>query len=111
MASRQPQVLTMGRNIDCPGADLGTIPYAINTAGTITGYYVVSDLAGNAHYHGFLRAHNGTLTTFDVPGDATGANQGTSPLAINPAGMITGWYYDANSLVQCFQRIPAHQDE
>jgi hypothetical protein len=35
----------------------------INPAGTITGFYVDT----NTVYHGFLRARDGTITTFDAP--------------------------------------------
>jgi hypothetical protein len=45
---------------------------------------------------------------FPIPGTNP---QGTFPLAINPAGEITGWYYDANFIQRSFLRIPAHQDE
>jgi hypothetical protein len=31
-------------------------------------------------------------------------------MAINPAGAITGWYYDASFNVHGFLRIPAHQE-
>jgi predicted membrane protein len=56
----------------------------INPAGAITGRY-----CNAAGCHGFLRAPDGTYTTFDVPaGD-------TTPDAINPAGTITGWYCNA----------------
>ncbi len=66
---------------------LCSIPFGINPAGTITGYY--SD-ASNV-FHGFLRTSDGTFTTFDPPGSVN-----TIPNAINPAGAITGWYDDAN---------------
>jgi hypothetical protein len=74
---------------------------AINPAGAITGYY--SDPSGN---HAFLRAANGTLTTFDYPG----SNQGTYPSGITPAWTITGSYF-ANNQYHGFLRIPAHQDD
>jgi hypothetical protein len=45
--------------------------------------------------HGFLRAKDGTVTTFDVPGAGSGFNQGTAPLGINAAGVIMGLYIDA----------------
>jgi len=54
--------------------------------GTITGWYV----DGNG-LHGFLRARNGGLTTFNFPG----VKGNTLPYAINPAGAITGTYQDA----------------
>ena len=37
-----------------------------------------------------------TFTTFDAPGAGANQNQGTAPVAINPAGAITGYYIDAN---------------
>jgi hypothetical protein len=43
---------------------------------------------------------SGTYTTFDAPG----AVNGTFPFAINPAGAITGFYYDANFVSHGFLR-------
>ena len=41
--------------------------------------------------HGILRAPDGTITTFDVPGAGTGPVPGhTLPLGINQAGAIEG---------------------
>ena len=73
-----------------------TTPVAINPAGAVTGYYADS----NAALHGFLRAPDGTFTTFDPPGSLS-----TAPVGINPAGAITGYYCDA---VTChgFLRTP-----
>ena len=45
-----------------------------------------------------------TFTTFDVPG-ADGL-AGTSPLSINPAGSVTGWYADGNDVKHGFLRRP-----
>jgi Protein of unknown function (DUF2924) len=47
---------------DVPGSS-GTFPAAINPEGVIRGSYEASFVS-----HGFVRAHNGTLTTFDPPG-------------------------------------------
>jgi hypothetical protein len=47
----------------------GTSAYNINAAGTITGIY--TDPSGVGHV--FLRAPDGTFTTFDAPGAGTGA--------------------------------------
>ena len=55
---------------------------------------------------GFLRKRNGTFTTFAFPGTI-----GTSPVAINPAGTITGYYQDAIGKIHGFLRIPARQDD
>ena len=45
------------------------------------------------------------ITTFDVGGAGTGAGQGTQPLAINPAGAITGLFCDP-STCHGFVRAP-----
>jgi hypothetical protein len=68
-----------------PGSTYLTDPTSINPTGEITGDYVAA-IGGQ---HGFLRARDGTFTTFDPP-DATL----TSPASINPAGEITGYYYN-----------------
>jgi hypothetical protein len=49
----------------------GTYPFAINSAGVITGFY--QDV--NNVYHGFLRVSDGIITVFDVPGAGTGSGQ------------------------------------
>ncbi len=54
--------------------------------------------------HGFLRARDGTFTTFDAPGAGKGANQGTFASSINPAGAITGTYKDASMVSHGFLR-------
>jgi hypothetical protein len=53
-------------------------------------------------YHGFLRAPDGTFTTFDPPGSGA-----TQAYGINPAGAITGYYCDARFQVcHGFLRAP-----
>lgn len=47
-----------------------------------------------------MRAADGTITTFDVPG----AVNGTSPSNINPMGSITGSYVDASFVSHGFVR-------
>ncbi len=82
---------------DAPGDVNGIATSDINPAGEIAGYYLDASDVG----HGFLRARDGTITTFVVPGaNATDAN------SINPAGAITGWYYDASGLPHGFLRSP-----
>ena len=88
---------------DAPGAGTspfqGTAPHVgrtINPAGAITGFYVdASDVV-----HGFLRAPDGTITTFDAPGagTVTDSGQGTTPSSINPAGAIVGSSLDASNV-------------
>jgi len=46
----------------------------------------------------------GTYVTFDVSGASTGFLQGTTPVGINNAGVITGYYADSNSLLHGFVR-------
>lgn len=66
--------------------------------GTITGYY----FDANFELHGFVRAANGTVTTFDAPGAA----QGTLPFGLNSAGEVTGAYLDASLVYHGFVRAP-----
>ena len=56
--------------------------------------------------HGFVRASNGAITTFDVPSAGTGPFQGTIPLSNNPVDAITGYYIDANDVTHGFLRTP-----
>jgi len=85
--------------IDVPGAGTGgfgftpiggifqgTVADAINQAGTITGFWVDA----NFLMHGFVRAADGTITTFDAS-----PNSFTFPGAINPAGEIAGYWCDS----------------
>ena len=75
---------------------LGTRPIGINTAGVITGTY----LTDNFVWHGFTRAANGTIATFDV----SGAPGGTIPIAIDTAGDVVGAYLDSNYVYHGFSR-------
>ena len=82
---------------DAPGAgtgggdDMGTDPNSINTAGVISGYYVDAGFT----CHGFVRAANGTITTFDAPGaGGMGYQYGTLATSISTAGDIAGGYTD-----------------
>jgi hypothetical protein len=86
-----------------PPCCIWTFPQAINPEGEITGYY--ND--GHNLNRGFLRARNGTITTFDAPGAGTGLNQGTLAVGINPEGAITGYYTDATNVNHGFLRLPA----
>jgi hypothetical protein len=88
---------------DVPGAGTGAFQgtglfgAAINPAGTIAGDYI--DASGVSH--GFLRARDGTFTTFDPPGSTN-----TYPFDINPAGVIAGYYSDASGGSHGFLRRP-----
>ena len=79
-----------------PPNSTGTQPTAINPAGAITGFYVEA----TSPNQGFVRAADGTITTFAAPG----ASQGTQPAAISATGAITGDYIDANGVNHGFLR-------
>jgi len=81
----------------------GTAAQNINAAGTITGIY--TDPSGVGHI--FLRAPDGTFTTFDDPGAGTEAPEGTWTATfntLNPAGTITGWYVDSGMALHGYLR-------
>jgi uncharacterized membrane protein len=54
-------------------------------------------------FRGFVRARDGTFTTFDAPNVG---QDGTWPVSINSAGEITGYSYDANNMTHGFLRKP-----
>jgi hypothetical protein len=93
---------------DAPGA--GTTPFSfpaqgtfannLNPASPITGDYVDANSAS----HGYVRATNGVITTFDAPGAGTGAGQGTTPTYNDPSGGIAGYYIDASGVNHGFLR-------
>lgn len=80
---------------DPPGSQ-GTSPVSINPAGEIVGSYFDSSF----ETHGFLRAKDGTVTSFDAPG----AIHGTYPVFITPQGSVVGTYFDANFSSDIFER-------
>jgi hypothetical protein len=61
-ASAQKSAFT---KFDPPGS-ISTIPNSMNRSGAITGYYFDGNI-----FHGFLRSHDGTFTTFEFPGAPT----------------------------------------
>jgi hypothetical protein len=78
-----------------------TCPFeCLNSEGAITGSY--SDASGLNH--GFVRAPDGVITTFDVAGAGTGSGQGTVASAMNAAGKIVGSYLDSNNAFHGFLR-------
>jgi hypothetical protein len=95
---------------DVPHAGTG------NGQGTFAGNMSMSGelIAGNyvdatGMNHGFLRASNGTVTEFDVPAAATGPGLGTMTFwaqCVNPAGAMTGGYYDQNGAIHGYVRNP-----
>ena len=96
---------------EAPGAGTGADPQGtftgfvdcVNPEGAMTGS--VGD--ANNVIHGYVRAPNGKITTFDAPGaDTTDANFGTFPAGINLFGTIEGNYIDASSVSHGFVRAP-----
>src|ERR1700751_6291537 len=74
--TKQGQIITFDAPRAGLGSGQGTVPTSINSAGTITGYYVD---AGSI-FHGFVRDKDGIITSFDA-----GPNF-TIPTSINPKG-------------------------
>lgn len=80
----------------------GTQPLDINDAGSVVGTYVDANFVP----HGFVRAPNGRVTSFDAPGAGLGAglDQGTIAYGINDAGTIAGQYQDPDDVFHAFIR-------
>jgi hypothetical protein len=86
------------------GSGQGTVVYGLNPLGAVAGFY----LDANFVNHSFLRAPNGSITTFDDPsaGSVVGSYQGTIAYDINVWGTIAGFYRDANDINHGFVRSP-----
>jgi hypothetical protein len=80
----------------------GTTPLANNDPGQVVGTYTDAGLV----QHGFLRARNGEITTFEAPGAGAGPGQGTVAFSINNAGLIAGAFQDSNNVYHGFLRFP-----
>src|SRR5262245_51950922 len=89
---------------DAPGAVNGTYGQAINSSGGIVGSYFDENFVP----HGFVRDRDGTITAFDAPGGVAGTEIGGNdifaPGAMNPAGAITGTYFDESFVSHGFLR-------
>jgi hypothetical protein len=66
---------------------VATVARSINSAGVIAGNWGDA----NANHHGFVRAADGTITSFDAPDASTGSGKGTFPESINTSGVIAGY--------------------
>ena len=69
----------------CQGA-VATYGSAVNNLGQVAGTY---SLSGFLDFHGFIRAADGSFSTFDVPGASWTYAQG-----INDQGQVSGFYFD-----------------
>ena len=99
--------------IDAPGAGTnpgqvkgikfqGTVAISINAGGVITGASADPSYA----VHGFVRAANGTISEFDVPGAGGAGTFGTISGSLNTWGGIAGVYQGTNGVFHGFQRTP-----
>jgi hypothetical protein len=93
---------------DVPGGALAIVPKGINPAGVIAGTYITV-VNESVVFLGFLRARDSSFTTINVPGSTStfvgsGFEGGGPP--INPAGAVTGNYFDASGLSHGFLRAP-----
>ena len=79
---------------------LVTFGGGINPAGEIAGGY----LDANCALHSFVRAPDGTITTFDAPGAGTGPFQGTDASGINPVGTVTSFFIDTSDVFHGYVR-------
>lgn len=81
------------------GAGQGTISYETNNSGVSAGVYFDSSF----NSHGFLRAADGTMTTFDVDGSLSQ----TFPTWMNDKGGVDGFYFSASAgTTEAFLRKP-----
>src|SRR5438105_6839880 len=87
-ADAKPTITTF----QVPGST-NTFAWAID--GSVTGYYFDSSNI----VHGFLRASDGTIATFDP-----GGSSDTEAYAINAAGTAAGWYIGSDSMAHGFLR-------
>jgi uncharacterized membrane protein len=85
--------------IDIPGGACGgqSIPSDINPSGAVTGSFI--DPSCSDASHGYVRASDGNVTTFDAPGFSS-----TQATAINPSGSITGLTFNPDFLYHGFLR-------
>jgi hypothetical protein len=76
----------------------------LNDLGAVTGSY----LDANNVFHGYVRSPEGRFVTFDAPGADMnpGDFNGTFPVSINDAGMISGYYIDSTNTFHGFLRLP-----
>ena len=79
-----------------PTGSVDTYASGINSKGVVVGGY--TDRHGVIH--GYIRAVDGTIKTFNAPG----AEKGTFPISINARGEIAGKYRDDNFLGHGFLR-------
>jgi hypothetical protein len=82
----------------------GAYTNAINLEGVTVGY--VTDT--NVENHSFVRAANGRVFVFDVPGQMAvpGSDFGSAAYGINAMGVVAGRWHDANAVLHAFIWAP-----
>ena len=73
--------------------------FGLNPGEMVTGWVIDASSVN----HGYVRAPDGTFTTFDAPSAGTSAGQGTVAFGINPAGGM-GYYVDGSYVTHGFLR-------
>lgn len=107
---RQPTIITFSApdagTVSSPACapDCGTLAYAVNDRGVIVGWYTDTNIVP----HGFLRAPDGQITSFDAPGAGLGhgLDQGTVATSINDWGAVAGQFQDSSYVFHGFVRYP-----
>jgi Chitobiase/beta-hexosaminidase C-terminal domain len=95
----------------------GTFPLGINDNGQVVGTYTTGSYDTLSLYHGFLYSTvEGTFTEIDDPNAGAGAvstyeKEGTTPMAINASGVVTGYYVDSNGNRQGFIATPPYSPD
>ena len=91
----------LGSPFPTVGTGRGTYAVAADACGMVAGYNV----DGRGVAHGYVRAVDGTLTMFDVPGAGTGSGQGTFAGNMSLSGdLIAGSYIDSAGMNHGFLR-------
>jgi hypothetical protein len=88
----------------CGPPNCGTYGCAINSWGTVVGYYLDPNLVA----HGFLLGPDGHFTIINAPGKSLANDQGEGiyPTSINDQGEVAGQFVDANLISHGFIRYP-----
>jgi hypothetical protein len=81
-----------------PEPGLGTEAFANHDSGEAVDVYTDTNIVP----HGFIRAAEGKIASFDAPGAGLGAglNQGTVAFSVNDFGVIVGQFEDPNDVIQ-----------
>lgn len=85
---------TTTTTFDYPGTNGVTFISGINGSGTVAGIYF--DAAGAVH--GFVRSSNGVYSAIEHPQAGTANGQGTFPVNITNAGVVSGWYVNSHDV-------------